>query len=66
MRAAGRPNTRGSACPPDHRRRMGRCPRPPATAVNERDRKLQRWAIISLAVVEAVLIAAVLILRSRG
>ena len=45
---------------------MGRCPRPPGTAVNERDRKIQRWAIISFAVVEAVLIAAVLILRSRG
>jgi hypothetical protein len=34
--------------------------------VNERDARIQKWAIITFAVVEAVIIAIVVISRVRG
>ena len=34
--------------------------------MTERDRRIQKWAIITLAVVEAVVIAIVMISRVRG
>jgi archaellum biogenesis protein FlaJ (TadC family) len=38
----------------------------PGPAVTDRDARIQKWAIIAFALVEAVIIALVLIVRIRG
>ena len=38
----------------------------PVPAVNERDARIQKWAIIAFAIIEALIIALVVIVRIRG
>lgn len=38
----------------------------PPTSMSTRDARIQKWAVIAFAVVEAIIIAAVLWTRARG
>lgn len=38
----------------------------PVPAVTERDARIQRWAIITFAIIEAMIFALVVIVRIRG
>jgi hypothetical protein len=38
----------------------------PVPAVTERDARIQKWAIITFAIIEAAIIALVVIVRIRG